>query len=244
MIGSSLASRLLVAAALALASGPLAAQSLPVDVTASGNQATVVVGSPSAPLADVTLAFEDATNLSPSSLGVSAELVSLTDPALLARLPDLSLIQLNGTFPLLLTIEPPALGGLRFRDSGRIEIHTHALTYSLGSSFRLFKAQVGGPFRDITDETIRWYHEDMDALGALRPSQEPRATEFIGAMIAMIEGLVARLKAEIGRPAKVLATGGLALLFDEQTDIFDAVDVDLTLKGLAILAEKASKPAR
>ncbi|WP_066556271.1 type III pantothenate kinase [Croceicoccus bisphenolivorans] len=62
--------------------------------------------------------------------------------------------------------------------------------------------------------------------------------------VSMIEGLIARLRAEIGRPAKVVATGGLALLFDEQTDIFDVVDVDLTLKGLAILAEKASKPAR
>ena len=31
----------------------------------------------------------------------------------------------------------------------------------------------------------------MDALGALRPDHEPRATEFIGAMIAMIEGLIA-----------------------------------------------------
>lgn len=155
MIRSSLASRLLVAAALALAFGPLAAQSLPVTVTANGNHATVVVGDPSAPLADVSLDFEDASNLSPSSLGVSAELVSLTDPALLARLPDLSLIQLNGAFPLLLTIEPPALGGLTFRDSGRIDIHTHALEYSLGSSFRLLKAPVGGPFRDITDEIAR-----------------------------------------------------------------------------------------
>lgn len=62
--------------------------------------------------------------------------------------------------------------------------------------------------------------------------------------IALIEGLVSRLKAEIGRPAKVIATGGLALLFDEQTEIFDEIDVDLTLKGLAILAERASKPAR
>ncbi|AKM09954.1 type III pantothenate kinase [Croceicoccus naphthovorans] len=62
--------------------------------------------------------------------------------------------------------------------------------------------------------------------------------------IALIEGLVARLQAEIGRPAKVIATGGLALLFDKHTDIFDAVDVDLTLKGLAILAERASKPSR
>lgn len=45
--------------------------------------------------------------------------------------------------------------------------------------------------RERTEETIGWYHADMDALGALRPSHEPRATEFIGAMIAMIEGLVA-----------------------------------------------------
>ncbi len=42
-----------------------------------------------------------------------------------------------------------------------------------------------------TEETIAWYHADMDALGALRPSVEPRATEFIGQMIAMTEGLIA-----------------------------------------------------
>jgi type III pantothenate kinase len=58
--------------------------------------------------------------------------------------------------------------------------------------------------------------------------------------VAMIEGLVARLRAEIGRPAKVIATGGLAILFHEHTEIFDAVDADLTLNGLAILAERAS----
>jgi type III pantothenate kinase len=58
--------------------------------------------------------------------------------------------------------------------------------------------------------------------------------------VAMMEGLIARLRAEIGRPAKVIATGGLALLFDEHTEIFDAVDTDLTLTGLAILAERAA----
>lgn len=58
--------------------------------------------------------------------------------------------------------------------------------------------------------------------------------------VAMMEGLIARLRAEIGRPAKVIATGGLAILFDEATDIFDAVDADLTLDGLAILAERAA----
>ncbi|MCV2870564.1 cysteine--tRNA ligase [Defluviimonas sp. WL0002] len=46
--------------------------------------------------------------------------------------------------------------------------------------------------RERTEETIRWYHDDMDALGALRPTREPRATEWIGAMIAMIEDLIAK----------------------------------------------------
>ena len=41
-----------------------------------------------------------------------------------------------------------------------------------------------------TEETIAWYHADMDALGTLRPSFEPRATEYIGGMIAMIQTLI------------------------------------------------------
>jgi type III pantothenate kinase len=59
--------------------------------------------------------------------------------------------------------------------------------------------------------------------------------------VAMMEGLIARIRSEIGRPAKVIATGGLAILFDEHSRIFDAVDAELTLDGLAILAEKASR---
>jgi cysteinyl-tRNA synthetase len=53
-------------------------------------------------------------------------------------------------------------------------------------------AETGRPIRDITDETIGWYHADMDAVGALRPTFEPRATEYIPQMIAMIEALIAR----------------------------------------------------
>ena len=57
--------------------------------------------------------------------------------------------------------------------------------------------------------------------------------------VAMMEGLIGRMRAEIGRPAKVVATGGLAILFDRHTEIFDFVDPDLTIEGLAILAERA-----
>lgn len=57
--------------------------------------------------------------------------------------------------------------------------------------------------------------------------------------IAMMEGLVARLKAEVGRPVKVIATGGLAILFERQTDVFDHVEPDLTIQGLAMLWDRA-----
>ncbi|EAQ01222.1 cysteinyl-tRNA synthetase [Pseudooceanicola batsensis HTCC2597] len=49
----------------------------------------------------------------------------------------------------------------------------------------------GRAIREITDETIGWYHQDMEALGTLRPTHEPRATDHIPQMVAMIEGLIA-----------------------------------------------------
>ena len=61
--------------------------------------------------------------------------------------------------------------------------------------------------------------------------------------VAMIEGLVARMKAEVGRPVKVIATGGLATLFEQHTDVFDAIEPDLTIQGLAIMGERAHMPA-
>lgn len=57
--------------------------------------------------------------------------------------------------------------------------------------------------------------------------------------VAMIEGLVARMKAEIGRPVRVIGTGGLAVLFAESTDIFDAVEHDLTIRGIDILYRRS-----
>lgn len=72
-----------------------------------------------------------------------------------------------------------------------------------------------------------------------RNTEDQMAIGLFWGYVGMMEGLIARLRAEIGRPAKVIATGGLALLFDKHTQIFDAVDSDLTLDGLAILAARA-----
>jgi type III pantothenate kinase len=50
--------------------------------------------------------------------------------------------------------------------------------------------------------------------------------------IGLIEGLVDRIKAEYGQAMTVVATGGIASLFDGATDRIDVVDRDVTLRGL------------
>jgi type III pantothenate kinase len=57
--------------------------------------------------------------------------------------------------------------------------------------------------------------------------------------VAMIEGLTARMKSELGRSATVVATGGLATLFDKHTKVFDAIEPDLTIQGLGLLYDTA-----
>ena len=50
----------------------------------------------------------------------------------------------------------------------------------------------GVPIRDLTERTARQFHEDIAALGVLPPTIEPRATEHIAEMIALIERLIAK----------------------------------------------------
>lgn len=152
MLKSASVTRLLFAAVLCLCVPLVSAQSLPVSVAIAGNVATVRVDLPTQQtLAEVILTFDDSTGLSADSLGVSAQLVNISNPALLSRLPDGSLNRIDPSFPLMVTIEPPALGGLSFNRTVHVEVHTHALTYTAGSQLRLFKAPLNGSFRDITD---------------------------------------------------------------------------------------------
>jgi len=57
----------------------------------------------------------------------------------------------------------------------------------------------GIDIKELTERTIRQFHADMDELGALRPDQEPRATDHIEPMKAMIETLVAKDHAYVGQ---------------------------------------------
>jgi len=80
--------------------------------------------------------------------------------------------------------------------------------------------------------------EDPTVIG--RTTESQMIIGIYWGYVAIIEGLVARLKAEIGRPVRVIATGGLATLFDQRTDAFDAIEPDLTIQGLALLYDIAT----
>jgi len=62
--------------------------------------------------------------------------------------------------------------------------------------------------------------------------------------IALIEGLVTRIKAEYGKPMKVVGTGGLAHLFRHNTNAIEVVDHDLTIRGLRYIFERNAALAR
>lgn len=80
--------------------------------------------------------------------------------------------------------------------------------------------------------------EDDNVIG--RTTESQMLIGIFWGYIGMIEGLVKRTKAQIGRPTKVIATGGLSVLFDEHTDVFDHLESDLTLRGLLILYQRAT----
>ena len=79
--------------------------------------------------------------------------------------------------------------------------------------------------------------EDRNVIG--RTTQSQMLSGIYWGYVAMIEGLLARLAREIGRPVKVVATGGLATLFQKHTSVFDAIEPDLTIQGLALLHKQS-----
>lgn len=53
--------------------------------------------------------------------------------------------------------------------------------------------------------------------------------------IGLITGITQRIKAEYGRPMKVISTGGLAPLFQQGEALFDRFEEDLTMHGLTVI---------
>lgn len=124
-----------------------------VDVSIDGNQAHAdieLVGSVSA---ELTIRFEEVVGLSEQSLGLSVSQVDPLSLNLLGRLPETTDLGIPSGFPLMISIDPPASGGLSFEGMAEVEIYTTALHYTPNTPLRLFKSTNDEPFRDITAQT-------------------------------------------------------------------------------------------
>ncbi len=83
----------------------------------------------------------------------------------------------------------------------------------------------------------------------IKKTEQVIGRDTIGAMqsgvywgyISMVEGMIARISNEMGEKPFVLATGGLAPLIAEGTNVIEQTDEDLTLKGLVMLHEQTKK---
>jgi type III pantothenate kinase len=113
-------------------------------------------------------------------------------------------------------------------------------------------AYLGGvicPGINLSLEALHQAAAQLPRIGIARP-QAVIGRQTVPAMqsgvywgyVAMVEGLVARIKAEYGGPMKVVATGGLAPLLAEGTMVIERIDPDLTLDGLRMLAERNPVP--
>jgi type III pantothenate kinase len=59
--------------------------------------------------------------------------------------------------------------------------------------------------------------------------------------VGLIEGIVARIKAEFGQPMRVISTGGLAPVFEGSTAVIEQVVPDITARGLIEIHRRSRK---
>ena len=84
--------------------------------------------------------------------------------------------------------------------------------------------------------------DDLSVIG--RTTQSQMLIGIYWGYVAMLEGLTERMKRDLGRPTTVIATGGLATLFDKHTNLFDAIEPDLTIQGLSLLYDMAARASK
>ena len=102
-----------------------------------------------------------------------------------------------------------------------------------------FEGGVIAPGINLSMEALHSAAAKLPRVAIQRP-RKVVGTDTVGAMqsgvfwgyIALIEGLIARIKAERSKPMTVIATGGVASLFHGATLSIDHFDPDLTIRGL------------
>ncbi|MCR5880484.1 type III pantothenate kinase [Phenylobacterium sp. J367] len=124
-------------------------------------------------------------------------------------------------------------GALIVIDSGT------ATTFDVVAPDGAFEGGVIAPGINLSMEALHNAAAKLPRVAIQKP-QRVVGTDTVGAMqsgvfwgyIALIEGLISRIKAEQARPMTVVATGGVASLFHGATTSIDRFDPDLTIRGM------------
>ncbi|HEY5677932.1 MAG TPA: type III pantothenate kinase [Myxococcales bacterium] len=125
-----------------------------------------------------------------------------------------------------------------------------ATTFDVIAADGAFEGGVIAPGINLSMEALHNAAAKLPRVAIQRP-QRVVGTDTVGAMqagvfwgyIALIEGLVARIKAERGTSSTVVATGGVASLFHGATSSIDHFDPDLTIRGMLEIWRRNQKGA-
>ena len=114
-----------------------------------------------------------------------------------------------------------------------------ATTFDIVATDGGFEGGVIAPGINLSMEALHNAAAKLPRVAIQKP-QRVVGTDTVGAMqsgvfwgyIALIEGLITRIKAERAEPMTVVATGGVASLFHGATMSIDHFDPDLTIRGM------------
>lgn len=126
-----------------------------------------------------------------------------------------------------------------------------ATTYDVVTEDGLFCAAITSPGIGISADAL-WNKAAQLPNIKIKKPDSILATNTITSMqaglvygyIGQVEYIVNKIKEEMGMEMKVVATGGLARIIFEETDVIDIYDPELTLKGLKIIYDKNKKDRR
>ncbi len=146
-----------------------------------------------------------------------------------------------------------AVGALEVFDGPMILIDSGtATTFDIVGPNGAFEGGIIAPGINLS---MRALHDASAKLPrvAIRAPESGKAigTDTVSAMqsgvfwgyMALIDGLVTRIKEEYGKPMTTVATGGVASLFESATTTIDHFDPDLTIRGLLVLYQRNKETA-
>ncbi len=119
-----------------------------------------------------------------------------------------------------------------------------ATTFDVIASDGAYVGGVIAPGVNLSVEALHLAAAALPHVDATKP-QRVIGTDTVACMqsgiywgyVGLIANITAEIKAEHGTPMKVIATGGLASLFDQESGLFDLVDNELTMSGLVAINE-------